>query len=550
MLKAAGAASLLGLGSVAKSYPVKHTLPFLDILRLPDLVRAFGPDDHEIVLERTGDRWGGGGVELGFKTGEHSSSVTMTGEGVCRLQLRWRGDFSRVTHYLGDHWERSYADLSWQGESPNRILPWYFLASDGQTAHGYGVKTGAGAMCFWMADSEGISLWADVRSGGSPVELGGRTLSVAEIVCRKGGVEGPFAAAKALCHLMSEKPLLTELPTYGTNDWNFAYGNNSAELIASVSALISELSDSTANRPYSVIDEGWAMGPYNGNFGHGPWVGNPRFGDMAAFAERLKGLGVRPGIWFRPLTPLPDSPDSWRLSRDHSYLDPTIPEVIEHVEQEIAKLSGWGYELIKHDFSTWDFTGRWGSQMGPSPTEDGWKPHDASRTTAEILTNLYHSIRKAAGTTRLLGCNTVGHLTAGTHELQRIGDDTSGRSWNRNRRMGVNTMAFRGVQHRTFFEVDPDIVSITKNVPWELVDQWLRLVSEGGASLFVAIDPSITEPKHRVALKKAFELAAVQQPIGEPLDWLDSLCPRRWKLQNKEVEFAWMGESGAWPFSD
>lgn len=52
------------------------------------------------------------------------------------------------------------------------------------------------------------------------------------------------------------------------------------------------------------------MGPFEGRFGHGPWEGNPRFGEMGAFATRLKGLGVRPGIWFRPLTPLADSPDA------------------------------------------------------------------------------------------------------------------------------------------------------------------------------------------------------------------------------------------------
>ena len=317
-----------------------------------------------------------------------------------------------------------------------------------------------------------------------------------------------------------------------------------------MSGLIAELSPDPDNRPYSVIDEGWAIGPFNGKFGHGPWEGNPRFGDMGAFAGRLKGLGVRPGIWFRPLTPLPDSPAVWRLSRDRDYLDPTVPEVKAHVAAEIRKLVGWGYELVKHDFTTWDFLGLWGFEMGPSPTKDGWRPHDASRTNAEILSDLYRTIREAAGEARLIGCNTVGHLAAGTHELQRIGDDTSGRSWNRNRRMGVNTLAFRAPQHRAFFEVDPDIVAITKAVPWPLVDEWLRLVSGSGAALFVAVEPSVVEPKHREALKKAFALAAKPRPVGQPLDWMDSLCPHRWRLGGRRTDFLWMGESGAWPFPD
>jgi alpha-galactosidase len=207
------------------------------------------------------------------------------------------------------------------------------------------------------------------------------------VVCREGkSGESPFQAAQAFCRQMCLTPRLPDKPVYGTNDWNYAYGNNSAELIARVSGLVSELSPDSENRPYSVIDEGWAEGPYHGKFGHGPWIGNPRFGDMGDFATRLKGLGVRPGIWFRPLTPLPDSPESWRLGRDPAYLDPTIPEVLEHVASHIRALVRWGYEMIKHDFTTWDLLGRWGFEMGASPTRDGWHLHDGTRTNAEVLT--------------------------------------------------------------------------------------------------------------------------------------------------------------------
>ncbi|MGV3617444.1 MAG: hypothetical protein ACO1SV_19125 [Fimbriimonas sp.] len=526
-------------------------MDFLTLLRMPDLVRAFGPNNAEISLERSGDGWEGGGVEVGVHLGSESLSVTYRGTGVSRIQIRWRGDLRAIRLFLGDHWERSYADLEWRGHSPNRPLPWYFMAHDGAATHGYGVRTGAGAMCFWMADPEGISLWADVRSGGVPVELGDRTLNVAEVVCREGQPgESAFAATQVFCRQMCPAPRLPDHTVYGTNDWNYAYGDNSAELIASVSGLVSELSDDPDNRPYSVIDEGWAMGPFNGKFGYGPWEGNPRFGDMGAFADRLRSLGVRPGIWFRPLTPLAGMPDAWNSARNATYLDPTVPEVHEYVAGEIRKLVGWGYEMIKHDFTSWDLFGRWGPEMGSSPTRDGWRLQNASKTNAEVLTDLYRTIREAAGDARLIGCNTVGHLAAGFHEVQRTGDDTSGRSWDRNRRMGVNTLAFRAPQHHAFFEVDPDIVAITKAAPWSLVEQWLRLVAESGTALFVAVEPSVVEPKHREALKAALAIAARPQPIGEPLDWMETVCPRKWRLLGKETEFAWMGEFGGWPFSD
>ncbi|AIE84324.1 twin-arginine translocation signal domain-containing protein [Fimbriimonas ginsengisoli] len=553
LLKGAALAGLVGGPTRVLSHAVEAAPSFVTLLRPPDLVRTFGVDNHEIKIEKTREGvWEGNGVEVEIAVhGNHVRLSLRSKDNVCRIHVRWHGDMRSVKRYLGDHWERSYGDLEWRGEVPGRTMPWYFMAFDGHRTHGYGVRTGPAAMCFWNADAQGVSLWADVRSGGAPVELGPHTLEVAEIVCREGrSGESPFAATQAFCRQMCLHPRLPEKPVYGTNDWNYAYGNNSAELIAGVSGLISELSPDKDNRPYSVIDEGWAEGPFQGNFGHGPWVGNPRFGDMATFAARLKGLGVRPGIWFRPLTPLPDTPQSWRSARNSRYLDPTIPEVREHVASHIRRLVGWGYEMVKHDFTTWDLLGMWGFEMGASPTRDGWHLHDRSKTNAEAFTDLYRTIREAAGDARLIGCNTVSHLATGFHEVQRTGDDTSGRSWNRNRRMGVNTLAFRAAQHRAFYEVDPDIVAITKAVPWRLVEQWLRLVSESGTALFVAVEPEIVEPHHRVALKKAFEFAAKPQVIGEPLDWMETDCPRRWRLRGKETEFAWMGDDGAWPFGD
>ena len=556
LIKGAAAVAVSKIPTSAFTYSsMEPDSTFISLIRSPELVRAFGPNNEEVALERKGsDRWVGNGVEIAisFRDGHATLSLRSAGR-VSRLQFRWRGNQKDVKRYLGDHWERSYGDLEWRGDVPNRPMPWYFMAFDGHHTHGYGVKVVPNAFIFWNADPEGISLWADVRSGGVPVALGDRTLEIADIVCRQGKAgESPFQATKAFCSVMSTAPKPVDKPIYGTNDWNYAYGNNSAALIESVSKLISELSPSTDNRPYSVIDEGWAEGPYNGKFGHGPWFGNPRFGDMGEFAQKLKGHGVRPGIWFRPLTPLPGTPASWLSKRDSRFLDPTIPEVHEHVALHVKRFADWGYELVKHDFTTWDLLGLWGFEMGSSPTKDGWNLHDSSKTNAEVLLDLYRTIQQAvdAHGTKLIGCNTVSHLAVGTHEVQRTGDDTSGRSWNRNRRMGVNTLAFRSAQHGSFYEVDPDIVAITKAVPWNLVHQWLQLVSESGTALFVAVEPTVIEPKHREALKKAFEIAAKPQVVGEPLDWMDTDCPRRWKLLGKSVEFDWMGESGAWPFPD
>ncbi|MGV3615725.1 MAG: hypothetical protein ACO1SV_10360 [Fimbriimonas sp.] len=521
---------------------------FNDLRRAPDLVRAFG-SQGEIRLQKAGDgSWSGGGTVVRFAV--HSDRVAMSvasTDELVRIQARWRGDLRAIRQYLGDHWERSYADMEWRSENPGRTMPWYFMAYDGKRTHGYGVRTEPRAFCFWNADAEGISLWADVRSGGVGVQLGSRTLAVCDIVCREGkSGESAFAATQAFCKQMCPRPRLADHPIYGTNDWNYAYGNNSKELIYGVSQTVSDLSDNPANRPYSVIDDGWSQG----GLGNGPWLGNDKFGDMGAVATRLKEIGVRPGIWYRPLTTLKEHPESIRLARDKGYLDPTNPDALAIITENVRRMREWGYQMIKHDFTSVDIMGRWGNGMGASLTSDGWRFDDRSRTTAEVVLDLYRTIRAAAGDMRLIGCNTFSHLTAGTHEAYRTGDDTSGRSWERTRRMGVNTLAFRAAQHNAFYAVDPDIAAITKINPWPLTEQWLRLVAESGTALFVSVEPEAMGPPQTAALKRALSQASKRIPTGEPLDWMTTLNPRKWRLNGKRVEFSWMDVNGASPFGD
>ena len=529
---------------------------FVDVRRPADVVRAFGPDG-EIALHRTPDGlWTGGGVVVGLAAEPDHLGVRLGATtGVSRLLLRWHGDVGDAARYLGDHWERSYGDLEWQGEAPERVLPWYLLThrdgpgNAGGPTHGYGVRVGAGALCFWTADAGGLSLWADVRSGGRPVQLGGRTLAVADVVARAGEPgETPFAAHRALCREMCPQPLLPSYPVHGTNDWHVHYGRNSFDVISRAAEQVSRLAPDAGNRPYCVIDDGWSRG----GLGSGPWYGNERFGDMGAMAARLRDLGTRPGIWYRPLTTLPGVPARWHLE-GRGCLDPSRPEVLELVGEHVRRLVDWGYELVKHDFTTFDVLGRWGFAMGATVTDDGWGFARGDRTTAEVLLDLYRVVREAAGERALLiGCNTIGHLAAGLVELQRIGDDTSGLSWNRTRRMGVNTLAFRAAQHGTFFAADADVTPITPDLPWPLARQWLELVAASGTPLFVSVSPQVTDPSVLSVVSEALARAARPAPVAEPLDWLDTRCPRRWRLDGAERTFDWLGPdtSGAWPFTD
>jgi alpha-galactosidase len=373
---------------------------------------------------------------------------------------------------------------------------------------------------------------------------------VCDVVCRAGRrAQSAFAAVHAFCRQMCAAPRLPAQPVYGSNDWYWAYGNNSAQSVLTDVNHLVELSPTAGNRPFVVIDDGWQPERGKDKRGVGTWDrGNEKFPDMPGLAAEMKRLGVRPGIWIRPLLATANMPDAWRLSRDRSIVDPTVPDALEKVHDDLARLRQWGFELIKHDYTTFDVFGRWGFQMGAALTRDGWTfASGPTRTTAEVLDGLYRTIRRAAGDGLVLGCNTVSHLSAGHFEICRVGDDTSGTEWARTRKMGVNTLAFRGPQHGAFYVADPDCVGVTNAVPWSLNRQWLDLVSRSGTTLFVSLAPDALGADERRDLKAALARAASPRRLGEPLDWQRAAYPVQWRLEDGDRTYDWVGPDGAGP---
>ena len=551
------ALSALGLPAVAHRFvqpDAAHGAPaptgFLDLLRPPDLV-AVQTGTGDVRLDRTSTgHWTNDDIVVTTtdRNGVLNVSLSATRAAIKRLHLRWRGDLSAVRQIVGDAWERGYGDLEWHGWAPDRVMPWYAATFDGSRTHCYGVRTGARAFCFWQIDPQGISLWADVRSGGVGVQLGERMLGVCDVMCRAGHAnESAFAALHAFCTRMCPNPRMPALPVYGHNDWYWAYGKNSAETVLADAQHIIELSPSGDNRPFAVIDDGWQPVRGQARAGVGTWDhGNEKFPDVPGLAAAIKRAGARPGIWIRPLQAMTDAPDAWRLSRDRAFLDPSVPEVRQKVADDVARLSQWGFELIKHDYTTYDILGRWGFQMGAALTRDGWTfASGPSRTTAEVIDDLYGTIRRAASESLIIGCNTVSHFSAGHFEICRVGDDTSGTEWPRTRKMGVNTLAFRGAQHGSFYVADPDCVGVTNAIPWTLNRQWLDLLARSGTMLFVSLDPNALGAEQRRDLSAALALAATPKPLGEPLDWQRTVYPSRWRLMGRERTYDWVGADGA-----
>lgn len=531
-----------------------HASSFCDILRVPDRATAFTEDLHSIPLQRSQSAWQASGIEVRTLPGNSELSIHVTAPTLplVRIHLRWNIAVDASVLILGDAWERSYGDLDWRSFVPERTLPWYFATQARDGTHGYGVKTAAGSFCFWQVDREGISLWLDVSNGGMGVALGQRELHAATVVSRQGASgELPVESITKFCRILCPKPRLHNGPVFGSNDWYYAYGKNKGEWILRDAEFITALSPANGPRPFVVIDDGWE--------------GNSSFPDMAQMADDIRKRHARPGIWVRPLIAkksadanllLPASRFGPRTSRaqDLAY-DPTIPEALNAAMKKISDPTGWKYELIKHDYSTYDLLGQWGFEMGAQPTISGWHFSDKSKTNAEIILDFYTTIRKTAGDGPLiLGCNTVGHLTAGLFELQRTGDDTSGQNWERTRRMGVNTLAFRLPQHNTFFALDADCVGITRDIPWDRNREWLDLIARSGTALFISPAPEAIGDEQKAAIKEAFAIASSGASSGRALDWLSDTAPQDWEFKNStggshtSKHYNWNGEEGCSPF--
>lgn len=469
------------------------------------------------------------------------------------IKLRWNNlSWDKNVRFLGDAWERGYGDMEWKGMNPNRFMPWYFCAKSEAKSICYGVKVRPSAMCFWQVDSLGITLFLDVRCGGSGVNLKGRVIKLADVIACEMRDCTSFEAMQEFCGQMCEDPILPKYPVYGSNNWYYAYGKSSESEILADCDYILNLTKDIENKPYMVIDDCWQehhrLNEYNG----GPWTkGNEKFPDMKALADKLVQKGVRPGIWVRLLLNEDENiKNEWRLSHNNC-IDPTNPEALNYIKEDIKRICNWGYTLIKHDFSTFDLFGKWGFQMSPLVTDDGWHFYDDSLTSAEVVKLLYKAILDASveasnGETLILGCNTIGHLGAGYMHINRTGDDTSGVIWERTRFMGVNTLAFRLPQHGKFYEIDADCVGIDGGISWSMNKQWADVLAKSGTPLFISVRPNILDETEKQELHEILKVASKQEHHVIPVDWEETTCPEHWQDKDHDIDckYQWFEETG------
>ena len=475
--------------------------------------------------------------------------VTSTGEvSFVRVSFPWA--LPQDALVLNDAWERSYGDLEWRDLAEKRFSPWYYLASVSNRTWGVGVETGPRAMCCWEVTTNGAVLVLDLRAGGRPVRLNGRSLRACRIV-RAESSEGESAwqFGRRFCKLLCSKPKLPKSPVYGYNDWYCAYGKNTATNFLADAAYIMDCAKGCANSPYVVMDDGWQRNapPVTGESGWGPWdAAGPNFGmDMTTFCRKIVAIGAKPGLWYRPLRAWRELPADQRLQTNNDYLDPTVPAVRARIVEDVRRFRDWGFKLVKIDYLSYDLSQFWPRDRHVHrdryiQDDRAWR--DSSRTTAEVIRDLYRAMKDAAGDdVVIIGCNAFNHLAAGVFELQRTGDDTSGKDWSWTRNHGVNTLAMRSIQDGAFFKLDADCVGLAEEgaVPWELNRQWMYLLGRSGTPFFVSWRRQLAGPEVRKALTDAFRRASSRRPTIEPCDWQKTRAPVLWRDVDGTVVYKW-----------
>ena len=478
------------------------------------------------------------GVEL--KESKYGVDLLLTAKEslISHLYLFYEFKHERDLKVFGDSLERGYADMAWRNIDEPRQMFWYFFVNDQKKKElsSYGVCVQPNTIVSFRIIDNFLRVDINTQSGGSGVNLEGRVLKATTFVQKEAKYDSLFASCRDFVKLLMGDVKKVELkePVYGFNNWYYAYGDSSFEQILADTKLLQEVTKDISVRPFMVIDDGWQL-----NHCAGPWVPNPLYKDMKVLASEIKKLGIKPGLWFRPLY------EASYISRGHNhpynllFLDPTDEFTLNRISDDIKRFVDWGFELIKFDYVTYDMFYRYAYQMDDNLTDQGWRYKDNHFTNAEIILKLYRTIREAAGDKAILiGCDTFSHLCAGITELNRTGDDISGRDWDRTVRYGVNSLAFRIMQNDIFYKIDGDCVGHMGLIDWKKNREWLYALAYSNSPLFISCDPTKATPEIKEDLNKALKINLEHHTL-EPINWVENPLPNEWLIDGHKVEFDW-----------
>src|SRR6059058_3336962 len=111
---------------------------------MPDTVRILSGDDY-VALQSSGKQtWTYKDVVVQVKQAGDAVSVFVQSPTLPlkEVQLQWQYATPKAATVLGDAWERTYGNISWQQVAATKKLPWYCVVHDDKNTICFGVKTG------------------------------------------------------------------------------------------------------------------------------------------------------------------------------------------------------------------------------------------------------------------------------------------------------------------------------------------------------------------------------------------------------------------------
>ena len=456
-------------------------------------------------------------VDYDYEVSDKSAKITIypSDSPIKYLKLRFNGDLQNVDKVYGDQWERAglNAYLEWRSVMACRVLPWFCYVVSGNETFCYGVKTGANCFAFFQVDTDGITLFLNLCCGNDGTVLNA-PLFACEVVEYSSSCGDRYKIAAEFAKKSCDNPVLPKTPIFGVNDWYWAYGDISYESVLKETDYLLEMTRGCKNKPYMIIDDGWQKHRTVGanSYIGGEWEPNDRFKDMRKTVDAIHKKGAKAGIWFRPLLTRGEVPEEAVLCEEcgGSILDPSHPFTLEKTYNDAKKLSEWGFDLIKHDFTTMDaLTGQktlTSERHDYRLVAENRKFFNRAKTTAVILKDLYRAIQKGAGEKEIIACNAVGHLAAGIHSVYRIGNDTSGRAFEWTRRDGINSV-MRLPLNNAFYKADPDCAAFTEQVSAAANLKFLEMCAITGMTTLASVKPDILKKDEMRKINEIFKIA-------------------------------------------
>ena len=306
--------------------------------------------------------------------------------------------------------------------------------------------------------------------------------------------------------------------------------------------------DGLPGLPFDVfqVDDGWQICM-------GDWEPNEKFPEgMTYLAEKIRGTGLIPGLWFAPFIVQPSSSllqrhPEWMLRDDNGELviagnnwgsafyalDTTHPAVCGWLTDLIQKVRSWGYDYLKLDFLY--------AAALPGIRHKGLAGEQAYRQGLSIL-------RQAAGEAFVLVCGAPVLASLGLTDGMRIGPDVATFWDNVDRSLylhdlsGPSTLnAIRTVIHRLWLRplvhTDPDVAFFRsrENLLDATQKQLLQNLVQIAGYLATSDPPNWLDSKERQEMISFFS----EQP------GVKKLSRYRYTLGDREVDFSFLEK--AWP---